>query len=154
MEALGSLRRLAPKGRATEYAREAASRLEDALGSDLQAVEKAYEAIAGKNPPNLELNKDEKAMAAKVFVPTADIAKIQDARDQMRDAGTGLHGMMRFEVVNFADGKRNAYEIYEAVAAEALSAGTWYYGDVRPADVMALLEKASEAGILTVRAAK
>ena len=72
----------------------------------------------------------------------------------MRGAGTGLHGMMRFEVLNFADGKRNAYEIYEAVAAEALSAGTWYYGEVRPADVMALLDKAAEAGILTVRAAK
>ena len=154
MEALGSLRRLAPRGRASEYAREMASRLEDGLGSDLQAMEKAYEAIAGKNPPNLELTKDEKAMAARVFVPTMDIAKVQDARDTMRGAAPGLHGMMRFEVLNFADGRRNAYEIYEAVASEALSAGTWYYGEVKPTDVMALLDKAAEAGILTVRAAK
>ena len=154
MEALGSLRRLAPKGRAAEYAREMAQRLEDGLGSDLQAVEKAYEAIAGKNPPNLDLSKEEKAMASKVFVPTPDIAKVQDARDTMRGAAAGLHGMMRFETLNFADGKRNAYEIYEAVAAEALSAGAWYYGEVMPADVMALLDKAAEAGILTVRAAK
>ena len=154
MEALGSLRRMAPKGRAAEYARDMAQRLEDGLASDLQGVEKAYEAIAGKNPPNLELSKDEKAMAAKVFVPTADIAKVQDARDTMRGAAPGLHGMMRFEALNFADGKRNAYEIYEAVASEALSAGTWYYGEVKPADVMALLDKAAEAGILTVRAAK
>ena len=40
--------------------------------------------------------------------------------------------MMRFEVLNFADGRRSAFEVYEAVAAEALSAGEWYYGRVTP----------------------
>ncbi|HVQ31786.1 MAG TPA: M28 family peptidase [Vicinamibacteria bacterium] len=154
MEALSSLRRLAPRGRAADYARETTARLEDAMGADLQTVEKAYEAIVGRNPPNLELNKDEKAMAAKVFVPTTDIAKVQDSRDALRSAGAGLHGMMRFEVLNFADGKRNAYEIYEAVASEALSAGTWYYGEVQPADVMTLLDKAADAGVLTARTAR
>jgi hypothetical protein len=93
-------------------------------------------------------------MAAKVYVLSTDVAKIQDARDKLRGAGGDLHAMMAFEVVNFADGKRNAYEIYEAVAAEALSAGTWYYGVVRAKDVMALLDKAAEAGILTAKAAK
>ena len=93
-------------------------------------------------------------MAAKVFALSTDVAKIQDAREKMRGAGGGLHGMMAFEVLNFADGRRNAYEIYEAVAAEALSAGTWYYGEVRPADVMALLEKAAEAGIVSVKSAR
>jgi hypothetical protein len=145
---------LSPRGRAADQVREGAARLEDDLGANLGAVEKAYEAITGRNPPNLDLGKDERAMSAKVFVPTNDVAKIQDARAEMRDAGKGLHGMMAFEVVNFADGRRNAYEIYEAVAAEALSAGSWYYGEVRPADVMSLLEKASAAGILTARAAR
>ena len=59
--------------------------------------------------------------------------------------------MMRFEVLNFADGRRSAFEIYEAVAAEALSAGEWYYGRVTPADVLAVLERASTAGAFTVR---
>jgi hypothetical protein len=152
--ALESIRRLSPRGRAAEHTREVAGRLEDDLGTNLGAVEKAYEAITGKNPPNLDLGKEERAMAVKVFVPTNDVAKIQDARDKMRDAGKGLHAMMAFEAVNFVDGRRNAYEVYEAVAAEALSAGSWYYGEVRPADVMSLLEKASEAGILSVKAAR
>jgi hypothetical protein len=41
--------------------------------------------------------------------------------------------------------------VYEAVAAEALSAGEWYYGQVRPADVLDALEKAAQAGAFTVR---
>src|SRR6185503_2326310 len=45
-----------------------------------------------------------------------------------------LHPMMRFEVYNFADGKRSAWDVYEAVAAEALSAGAWYYGRVSAPD--------------------
>jgi hypothetical protein len=151
---LGSMRRLAPRGRAAEHAREEASRLQEETGPALSAVEKAYEAIAGRTPPNLDLSKDERAMASKVFAPTGDLARIQDAREKMKDAGTGLHPMMAFEALNFADGRRNAYEVYEAVAAEALSAGSWYYGEVRPADVMSLLEKAAEAGIFTVKAAK
>ena len=44
----------------------------------------------------------------------------------------GLHAMMQFEVYNFADGRRSALEVYEAVAAEALSAGRWYYGNGDP----------------------
>jgi hypothetical protein len=151
---LESVRRLAPRGRAAEHAREAASRLENELGASLAAIEDAFEAIAGKKPPNLDLDKEERAMAAKVFVPITDVAKIQDADDALRGAGSGLHSMMKFEVLNFADGRRNAYEVYEAVAAEALSAGKWYYGDVRPADVMSLLEKAAEAGLLSTKAAK
>ena len=58
--------------------------------------------------------------------------------------------MMKFEVLNFADGKRTAWEIYEAVAAEALSAGAWYYGTVSPAHVQAVLDSAVKAGALAI----
>jgi hypothetical protein len=61
--------------------------------------------------------------------------------------------MMQFEVYNFADGRRTAWDVYEAVAAEALSAGEWYYGQVRPADVLDALEKAARAGAFTLRKA-
>ena len=44
----------------------------------------------------------------------------------------GLHSMMQFEVYNFADGRRTALEVHEAVAAEALAAGRWYYGASGP----------------------
>ena len=59
--------------------------------------------------------------------------------------------MMRFEALNFADGRRSAFEVYEAVAAEALSAGEWYYGRVTSADVLAVLDSGVAAGAFTVR---
>ena len=59
--------------------------------------------------------------------------------------------MMRFEVLNFADGRRSAFEVYEAVAAQALSAGEWYYGRVTPAAVLAVLDSGATAGAFTVR---
>ena len=45
-----------PRGRAAELVRQALAQIEDDLGADLHAVEKAYVAITGKNPPNLELH--------------------------------------------------------------------------------------------------
>jgi hypothetical protein len=66
----------------------------------------------------------------------------------------GLHAMMRFEVYNFDDGRRNGLEVYQSVAAEALSAGAWYYGEVRPADVREALERAVQAGAYTAREAR
>jgi hypothetical protein len=80
-----------------------------------------------------------------VYVPAADPAAFEGATDRMERAGK-LHPMMRFEVLNFADGKCSAWEVYEAVAAEALSAGEWYYGTVTPADVRAVLEAGAKAG--------
>jgi hypothetical protein len=41
--------------------------------------------------------------------------------------------------------------VYEAVAAEALSAGAWYYGKVKPAAVLEALEQAARAGAFTVK---
>lgn len=147
------MRRLSPKGRAAEYVTHAAGKLEDAEGNDFAALEKAYGAITGKNPPNVDLSKEEREMAGKVFVPVTDIGAAHDALGKAK-AGGSLHAMMRFEVYNFADGKRNAYEVYEAVAAEALSAGEWYYGQVTASDVLRTLEAAAEAGAFTVKAAK
>jgi Peptidase family M28 len=150
--ALASVRRLAP-GRGGDLAGHLASQLDDGLGQDLETIEKAYVGLTGRNPPNLELTKEERDMAARVFVPATDVAAWQDALEKIRKE-TGLHGMMRFEVYNFADGRRNAYEVYEAVAAEALAAGEWYYGQVEPAEVLKTLQRAAEAGAFTVREAK
>jgi hypothetical protein len=152
--ALESVRRLAPRGRAAEVVRDGVAGLDHEIERGLAVLESAYEGIAGRNPPNLDLSKEERAMAAKVFTLSNDVARIQDAKETLKNAGGALHGMMAFETLNLADGRRNAYEIYEAVAAQALSAGTWYYGEVQPGDVMSLLEKAAEAGILTQKAAR
>jgi len=149
--ALASLRRIGPPGRAADS--RATSALEDAMKRDFEALERAYTATTGKTPPNLDLTAEERAMAAKVFVPAGDLGAFADAVEKTKPVA-GLHAMMRFEALNFADGKRNAYEVYEAVAAEALSAGEWYYGRVRAADVLETLQRAAQAGAFTEKAAK
>jgi hypothetical protein len=148
--ALGSLRRLAPRGRAADYAAQAAAQLEEALPRDLRALERAYTALTGQAVPNLTLTAEEQRLAEQVFVPVTDIGAAHDAFQKVKPTDA-LHAMMRFEVYNFADGRRTAWDVYEAVAAEALSAGEWYYGQVRPADVLDALEKAAQAGAFTVR---
>ncbi len=153
MGALASVRRLGPKGRTSDYVAEASQNLEDLLANDLRALEKAYTAITGQGVPNIEPSKEEQAMAAKTFHPVADAAQFADAIEKAKPV-EGLHPMMRFEILNFADGKRDALEVYEAVAAEALSAGEWYYGSVKPADVRETLERAAKAGAFTVKSGK
>jgi hypothetical protein len=148
--ALASLRRLAGKGRASELVADSLSRLDHQEGRDLEALEKAFMAVAGRNPPNLDLDKQEREMAGMVFVPVADIGAFADALEKV-ERHDSLHAMMRFEALNFADGRRNAYEVYEAVTAEALSAGTWYYGQVTPAEVLKVLEDATKAGAYTLK---
>jgi hypothetical protein len=66
-------------------------------------------------------------------------------------SGADLHSIMRFETLNFADGHRTALDVYEAVAAEALAAGEWYYGKVTPKAVLQVLESAVAAGAFEVR---
>jgi hypothetical protein len=152
--ALGSLRRMANRSRAAELLQSASRRVEGELASELEALERAYSAITGHNIPNVDLSAEERAMAEKVYVPLADPAAFEDALDKLPRAGRaqrGLHAMMRFEVFNFADGRRSAWEVYEAVAAEALSAGEWYYGRVTPQDVLSALDAAAAGGAFTVR---
>ena len=148
--ALASLRRLAGRSRANELLQSASRRLEGVLAAELDALERAYTGLSGQNVPNIDLAADERAMAEKVYLPLPDPAAFEDALEKMRPAGA-LHPMMRFEVLNFADGRRSTFEVYEAVAAEALSAGEWYYGRVTPKDVLAVLDSGVAAGAFTVR---
>jgi hypothetical protein len=148
--ALASLRPLAGRGRGADVIGAASRRVEDSMGVELDLLERAYAGLTGTNPPNLDLAPEERAMAARVYVPLADPAALEDALGKIERAGE-LHPMMRFEAYNFADGRRSAWEVYEAVAAEALAAGEWYYGRVRPADVRAALEAGVKAGAFTVR---
>lgn len=72
-----------------------------------------------------------------------------DKRSKLQRPRT-LHPLMAFEVLNFVDGTRTFGDIQRAVAAEADSAGTWYYGNVSYDDVAAYLESGEQAGILTI----
>ncbi len=57
---------------------------------------------------------------------------------------TGLHGLMKFEALNYVDGRRSILDIYKAVRAESLSAGEWYYGTVKLEDIEALFKAAEK----------
>jgi hypothetical protein len=142
--------RLAPKGKIPELVSRLAAKIAESEGADLDLLEHAFTALAGRNPPNLDLGKDERAMAEKFFVPVADL-KAYDAGIEAVKRVEGLHSVVQFEVFNLADGHRSAYDVYEAVAAEALAAGQWQYGTVKPGDVLEALQRASQAGAFTLR---
>lgn len=46
---------------------------------------------------------------------------------QQIEGPAALHGLMKFEALNFVDAKRAILDIYHAVRAESLSADEWYY---------------------------
>lgn len=79
----------------------------------------------------------------------ADVQGYLDRRAKL-ERPTALHPLMAYEVLNFVDGRRSYADIYRAVAAEADSAGAWYYGVVKAEDVTAYLDSAVKAGIVTV----
>ena len=151
--AVASIRRLSPAGRGAAYVGDALARLDAARLNDLEALAAAYRAIDGGAAGEAPLSADEQALAGKVYSPVADLGAWQDAMAKVKPV-EGLHSMMRFEVYNFADGKRTGLEVHQSVAAEALSAGAWYYGEVRPADVREALERAVQAGAYTAREAR
>jgi hypothetical protein len=66
-------------------------------------------------------------------------------------SGTSIHSTMRMEVFNFVDGNRSYYDIYKAVLAESLAAGTWYYGIVTLEDVVKLLDANVNSGALLLK---
>jgi hypothetical protein len=153
MAALASIRRLAPKGRATELIAQASERLEEGIERHLEAVERAYVGITGKNPPSLELTAEHRDRASKVFVPVTDLGPWRDALARTRRVD-GLHRVMEFETLAFADGRRTAWDVFEAVSAGALSAGGGDYGRVAPAAGLEVLNRAAKEGAFSVRAAR
>ena len=60
-----------------------------------------------------------------------------------------LSGLMQVEALNWADGKTDAATISRRVCAEALSAGSWYYGDCTPEMVERFFETQAKDGLIT-----
>jgi peptidase M28-like protein len=149
LAALGSVPRMAPRSRAGEIAARWSAERDGRMGRDLSALDEAWTAITATPVPDLARTPEEEEMAALVYARTKDIGAYRDAMERVK-AVDGLHSILQFEVYNFADGRRSALEVYDAVAAEALSAGRWYYGKVTPAAVREALERATKAGAFTV----
>ena len=95
---------------------------------------------------------DETELAASKKIPVNN--KVLDTyfEKRVRDAeGTTLHPTMRTELLNFVDGKRSYFDIYKALQAEALAAGSWYYGTVKLEDVIKVLDANIESGAMSLR---
>jgi hypothetical protein len=141
---LQSLRRLAGKGRAVDAVAQVASRPEEFEGNEFSALERAFAALTGKNPPNLELGRDERLLSGKVYSPATPPGGAGRAEGPLNPA-------LVLEIENLADGRRSALEIYEAALAAALAADG-RYGTVTPKDVLDVLDRGVKAGAFTVKA--
>jgi hypothetical protein len=151
--ALAALEPLDGGERAAVIVSDARHRLEASRERELRALEQAFIALTGSAPSPPEPDETERGMAQSIYEPVSDVAWISRNVTSVKGPA-GLHSLMRFEALNFADGERTAWEVYEAVAAEALSAGHWYYSSVTPESIKAVLDSAVEARILKVTKAK
>lgn len=107
-----------------------------------------YGLTTGHRPPGRAQPTDaDKKCGARVPQNAATVQQYLDRRDNMKSV-PGIHPLMRYEVLNFIDGKNSCLEIYRAVRAEALAAGAWYYGQVTVEDVIKVLESAVEAQMI------
>ncbi len=92
-------------------------------------------------------------MASRVPRRIESLADYLKNRREMKSV-PDLHALMAYEALNFADGRRTMWDIYEAVRAESLAAGEWYYGKVTPEMIQQYFENAAAAGIVTIAEAK
>ncbi|TJY31867.1 M28 family peptidase [Pontimicrobium aquaticum] len=100
-----------------------------------------------KRTPKIALSKAEE-LASKKVVKNNPVLDEYFGKRRGGVSGVQIHSTMRMEVFNFVDGKRSYYDIYKAVLAESLAAGTWYYGTVTLDAVVKLLDANVASGAL------
>ena len=114
----------------------------------LKEVDSYYRVVARADPPRNRTSTDaERSLAAMRPAIAAGPAEFLEGRSRITGV-PGLHGLMAFEVLNFADGRRTGLDIYRAVAAEAREAGEHYFGNVTPEAILAYLKNAATAGMI------
>ena len=109
-----------------------------------------YRQLHGNDPSLPQADSLMAAVSKKIPANPVSLKTYFDNRGNV-SARTSLHSLMRDEVYNFVDGKRSYYDIYKAVRAEQLAAGTWYYGTVTLSDIVTLLDAAVEAHALVLQ---
>jgi aminopeptidase YwaD len=100
--------------------------------------------------PSLPVTAQEKDAMQKVPVNNGTLDTYFSKRVR-KTAGAVLHPTMVTELFNFVDGKRSYLDIYKALRAEALAAGSWYYGKVNLQDVVALLDANVASGAMELK---
>ncbi len=136
VRSLGSLSAIAEVPEIQEAVREV-----QALSKMLRSAWEGKEAGATAVQSELKAMKPVLAGGAELF---------QQKRNNVGNV-SGLHPLMAFEALNFVDGKRNGWEIYQAVDAEALFGGLVYYGEVKPENIRDLLKNQEKAGLVRVQ---
>jgi hypothetical protein len=135
---------------------QAASSLSTSLSSavdqreaqSLKEVDSYYRIVARRDPPRSRNQTEaERSLAALKPAIAAGPREFLEGRSRITSV-PGLHGLMAFEVLNFADGRRSGLDIYRAVAAEASEAGEHYFGLVTADAVIAYLRNAATAGMI------
>jgi hypothetical protein len=109
-----------------------------------------YSVLTGEKLPPSAPSTEERNLDGKVPVLTDSVKEFL-ALEQQVESPRSLHPLMSYEAINFANGKNSLLDIYRAVAAEADSAGDWYYGTVSPADIAGLFESAEKAGLVRMK---
>ncbi|MBZ0112713.1 MAG: M28 family peptidase [Thermoanaerobaculia bacterium] len=150
--ALGSVAELNSSPELTAWVDDLSENLETERVRRLAELDTTFAAFTGLDPlaSVAELSEQEQEMEDIVFAPVDDLGTYFDSIGRA-DGGKDLHAILRFEVYNFADGKRNALQVYEAVRAEAMGAGDWYYGSVTSDAVLEALRGAVASGALIER---
>lgn len=147
--AIASVRRIAGKGRGVDAIARQVAAVQESESRDQAALDSAFVGITGKSPAKAEPTAVERELRARVYAPIADLGAYYDAMENAKPVA-GLHSILLWETYNFADGKRTAWDVYEAVAAEALAAHEFYYGTVTPEQVREALDGAVKVGAFTV----
>jgi hypothetical protein len=152
VRAVQSVRRLSPAPSVAAAIDREVAALQQALPPAQRGLEAVWTSLTGQpaGADTAPSSEAEKALAGRVYAPAASLAAWQDGLREAKPV-EGQHMIVAFEILNFADGKRTGLQVYEAVAAEALSAGEWYYGKVTPENVRETLERAVKAGAYVVR---
>ncbi len=113
-------------------------------------IDLLYTALAGAPVPAPTLSEKERQLAKKIpllVYPPRDFyaakAKIKPVKD--------LHNWMGYEALLFVNGQNSYLDIFNALSAEALSAGDFYYGTVTPEKVEEYLDNAVAAGAIRLK---
>ena len=116
-----------------------------------QALGDHYRMISGQAqlPAPPALTEEEKKMASQILELAVNV---RDYLGKRRDVpGFALHGLMKWEAMNFVNGRRSTLDIYRAVRAQAQAAGDWYYGKVTAKQIADLMDACVKAGIFRVK---
>jgi Zn-dependent M28 family amino/carboxypeptidase len=117
--------------------KKAAATLADWLTLQRQVTDKRAEEARRRR-------EEREALAAK---PTKGKAAAKDAAPQPEE--TRLTPLMQWEAMNWVDGKTDAATIARRVCAEALSAGSWYYGECMPEMVEKFFDTQAKDGLIS-----